>query len=239
LVVDDQPELQHFYQRLLRGTDYDPVPAHSLRQAKDVLTRVRPAAILLDVMLGNESAWRWLGELKGSRETASLPVIVVSNVDDPRKGYALGADAYLQKPVSGTALLEELSRLARARILVIDDDPAARYTIRKYCERQPYQILEAADAREGLHAATMMRPELIVLDLDLPDRRGEDLLRELASGEATRAIPVIVATSESLSAAERDRLQGAVAVFSKSELDRQSFERLLESLRPRVAALPS
>ena len=143
------------------------------------------------------------------------------------------------RPVSGTALLEELSRLARARILVIDDDPAARYTIRKYCERQPYQILEAADAREGLHAATMMRPELIVLDLDLPDRRGEDLLRELASGEATRAIPVIVATSESLSAAERDRLQGAVAVFSKSELDRQSFERLLESLRPRVAALPS
>jgi CheY-like chemotaxis protein len=76
----------------------------------------------------------------------------VSNVDDPEEGLRAGADAYLQKPVSGTALLVELNRLVRARILVIDDDPAARYTIRKYCERQPYQILEAADAREGLHA---------------------------------------------------------------------------------------
>ena len=236
LVVEDQPETQHLYQRLFRGTDYEPVPAHTLRQAKEALARARIGAILLDVVLGNESAWRWLGELKGSPETASLPVIVVSSVADPRKGYALGADAYLQKPVTAAELLGELNRLTRPRILVIDDDPAARYTIRKYCERQPYQVLEAADAREGLLAANTMRPELIVLDLNLPDRRGEDLLRELASNGITSAIPVVIATAQSLSAEDRGRLQGVAAVFSKNELDGQSFERLLESLRPRAAA---
>ena len=239
LVVEDQPELQHFYETLLRGTHYDAVAAHTVRHAKDVLTRVRPAAIVLDIMLGNENAWRWLADLKGSAETAWLPVIIVSSVDDPRKGYALGADAYLRKPVTGEALLDELNRLTRPRILIVDDDPAARYTIRKYCERQPYRVLEAADAREGLLSARTMRPRLIVLDLNLPDQRGEDVLRELASGTATSAIPVVIATSETLSEADRDRLQAAVAVFSKSELDGRTFERLLESLHPQGAALPS
>jgi DNA-binding response OmpR family regulator len=238
LVVEDHPDQQHLYERLLRGTSYDPMPAHTLRQAKDALARVRPAAILLDVMLGNESAWHWLSELKGSPETASVPVIVVSSVDDPRKGYALGADGYLQKPASGPVLLEELDRLTRARILVIDDDPAARYAIRKYCERQPYRILEAADAREGLHIASTMRPELIVLDLNLPDRRGEEVLRELVNAEATSSIPVVIATSEALSAIDRDGLQRAKAVFSKADLDLESFARLLESLHPRGTAFP-
>src|SRR5262249_16725276 len=128
LVVEDQPEQQHLYERMLRETRYASLPVHTLRQAKEALARSRPAAVVVDVMLGNESAWRWLGELKGAREAAALPVIVVSNVDDPRKGYALGADAYLQKPLSGPVLIEELDRLTQARILIIDDDPAARYT---------------------------------------------------------------------------------------------------------------
>jgi DNA-binding response OmpR family regulator len=238
LVVEDQPDQQHLYERLLRGTDYEPVPAHTLRQAREALQQNRPAAILLDVILGNESAWHWLGELKSSAETAAVPVIVVSSVDDPRKGYALGADAYVQKPVNGPALLEELNRLTRARILIIDDDPAARYAIRKYCERQPYRVLEAADAREGLHIANTMRPELIVLDLNLPDRRGEEVLRELAGAESTSSIPVVIATSEALSAADRDGLQRAKAVFSKADLDLEAFERLLESLRSRGTAFP-
>lgn len=102
--------------------------------------------------------------------------------------------------------------------------------------RQPYQILEAGDAREGLHAAATLRPVLIVLDLNLPDRRGEEVLRELASAEATSAIPVVIATSETLSREARERLRGAAGVYSKAKLDRQSFERLLESLRPGATA---
>ena len=231
LVVEDQPEQQHLYRRLLRGTNYTLIPAHTLRQAREALVRSRPAAIVLDVMLGNESAWRWLSELKGSPDTMALPLIIVSNVDDARKGYALGADGYLQKPVEGPVLIAELDRLTRARILVIDDDPAARYTIRKYCERLPWRVLEAADAREGLQAAATLHPELIVLDLNLPDRRGEEVLRELAAADATSAIPIVIATSETLSNRDRERLQGAARVFSKSELDGRSFERLLESLR--------
>ena len=230
LVVEDRSDQQLVYEHLLRGTPYTVIQARTLHQAKDLFQRSKPAAIVLDVMLGNESAWRWLGELKS--EGAGVPVVVVSDVDDARKGYALGADVYLPKPVDGAALLHALDRLTRARILIIDDDPAARYAIRKLCDAGPYHVLEATDAREGLRAASTLRPEIIVLDLNLPDRRGEDVLRDLAAGPQTHAIPVVVATSEDVTQAKRERLASAAAVLAKSELDRETFSRVLASLRP-------
>jgi len=235
LVVEDQPDAQVVYEKMLRGTAYAPVSAHNLRQAREGL-QVNPAAVVLDIQLGYETTWKWLGELKSSPETAALPIIVVTSVEDPRKSFALGADAYLDKPVGRTELLGALNELTRARVLIIDDDPAARYTIRKCFEGEPYHVLEAANAREGLRAAIAMRPELIVLDLDLPDRRGEDVLVELASAQSTSSIPVVVATAEALTPALRERLVGAAAVLSKGELSRQSVGEILEALRGRVAA---
>jgi len=238
LVVEDRADNQLLYEKLLRGSAYSVVQARSLHQAKDALARARPAAIVLDVVLGTETSWRWLGELKSTPATASLPIIVASDVDDPRKGYALGADVYLPKPVERSALLDVLDRLTRARILVIDDDPASRYAIRKLCDATPWHVLEAGDAREGLRAASAMHPGLIVLDLNLPDRRGEDVLRELAAGAHTREIPVVVATSEELTQGKRDGLGAAAAVLSKSELDRDTFGRLLAALPKHDGRLP-
>jgi len=235
LIVEDEPETQLYYEKILRGTAYAAVQARTLWQATDALARARPAAIILDIRVGAEESWRWLGDLKSASRPAP-PVIVATSVADPRKGFALGADAYLEKPISRTALMEALNRLTGAKILVIDDDPAARYAIRKFCGEGGFQVLEAADAREGLRAATAMSPKLIVLDLNLPDRRGEEVLRQLATDEATQFIPVVVATSEELSPKRRDDLRSsAAAVFSKRDLDRETFGRLLAPLRAATA----
>jgi signal transduction histidine kinase/CheY-like chemotaxis protein len=236
LVVEDKPDEQLVYEKILGGTSYAAMPVHNLRQASEALRRARPAAIMLDIQLGFDTAWKWLGELKSDPRHAALPVIIITSVDDPRKSFALGADAYLDKPVVKQALLDTLNQLTRARVLIIDDDPASRYTIRKCFQDQPYQILEAANAREGVQAATTMRPELIVLDLDLPDRRGEEVLRQLAGDEGTSAIPVLVATAENLTPALRERLGEAAAVMSKAELNRDSLSRVLDSIRQKAAA---
>jgi signal transduction histidine kinase/DNA-binding response OmpR family regulator len=234
LVVEDQADEQLVYSRMLRGTAYGVVQARNLRQAQDAFALAKPAAVVLDVQLGYETTWKWLGELKTDPATAATPVIVVTSVSDPRKSYALGADAYLDKPVSRSALLGALNELTRAKVLVIDDDPAARYAMRKCFEHLPYHVLEAADAREGLRAATAMTPELIVLDLNLPDRRGEDVLSELAQAEATSAIPVVIATSELLTPELRDRLRGAAGVLSKGQLFPESLDKVLEAIRLRA-----
>ena len=236
LVVEDEPDAQLVYGKMLAGTGYGAIAAHNLRQAREALAQRTPAAILLDIQLGYESTWRWLGELKSDLATRALPVIVATNVADPRKSYALGADLFLEKPVTRPALIEALNSLTRARILIIDDDPASRYTLRRCFQDEAYHILEAANAREGMRAASTMRPELIVLDLNLPDRRGEEILVELRLSEATCAIPVVVATSETLTPALRVRLGGAAAVFSKGELDRESMGRVLAGLRQRTQA---
>jgi signal transduction histidine kinase/CheY-like chemotaxis protein len=236
LVVEDKADEQLVYEKLLGGTSYAAIPAHNLRQAGEAVRRARPAAILLDIQLGFETTWKWLGELKSDPAYAALPVVIVTSARDPRKSFALGADAYLEKPVLKQALLDALNELMRARVLIIDDDPASRYTIRKCFQDQPYQILEAANAREGVQAAATMRPELIVLDLNLPDRRGEEVLHQLAGGQGMGAIPVLVATGETLTPALRERLGEAAAVMSKAELTRESLSRVLDSIRQRTGA---
>jgi CheY-like chemotaxis protein len=232
LVVEDETDAQLVIEKMLRGSPYTGVPARNLRQAREALARNDPAVVLLDIQLGHEMTWKWLGELKSA--AGAPPVVVMTSVDDPRKSFALGADAYLHKPVERQALLKLLDELAQAPILVIDDDPAARYTIRRCFDGVPYRVVEAADAREGLRAAQTLRPELIVLDLSLPDRRGEEVLRELAADEATRGIPVIIATSERLTPELRSRLGGAMAVMEKGELRRETFASIVQGLRPRA-----
>jgi signal transduction histidine kinase/CheY-like chemotaxis protein len=235
LVVEDQADTQMVIEKLLRGSGYAGVPVRTLRQAKEALGRINPAVVLLDVQLGHDTTWKWLGELKSAPGAA--PVVVMTSMDDPRKSFALGADAYLPKPVTRTGLLEALDQLTRGRILVIDDDPASRYTIRKFLDDESYRLLEAVDAGSGLRAAQTLRPGLIVLDLNLPDRRGEDVLRDLVAGEATRTIPVVIATAEKLTPELRGRLGGAAAVLEKSQLDRVTLARLVADLRGRERAV--
>jgi CheY-like chemotaxis protein len=229
-VVEDESDAQLVLEKMLRGSAYTGVPARTLRQAKEALARADPAVVLLDIQLGNETTWKWLAELKSA--PGAPPVVVMTSVDDPRKSFALGADAYLHKPIERAALLQTLEQVARASVLVIDDDPAARYAIRKCFDDAPFRVIEATDAREGLRAAQMLHPELIVLDLNLPDRRGEDVLRDLAAVEATRSIPVVIATSERLTPELRSRLSGAVALIEKSALRREAFASIVQRLRP-------
>jgi len=213
------------------------VPARSLQHGRDALLQCRPGAIIMDVKVGIESSWAWLGELKSAPETAHLPIIVSTHGDDARKSYALGADAYLDKPVSRTAFLRALNEVTRSRVLLIDDDPASRYAIRKMLDGGKYHVLEAADAEEGLRMANTMQPHLVFLDLNLPDRRGDLLLEELATGELTRNIPVVIATSQPLSEGERERLgRTAGALLHKGQLSRESIQRTLDALRERTAA---
>jgi CheY-like chemotaxis protein/two-component sensor histidine kinase len=155
-------------------------------------------------------------------DIASLPAIVASSADDASPG----------RPLQKTAPVEAPGQTRRTRILIIDDEPAARYTIRKLFDQKRYEVMEAADAREGLLRATTMSPEIIVLDLNLPDRRGEDLLKDLRDREVTTRIPVIIATCQQLSSEAWTILrQRAAAVLPKSTLTSESFDEILASIK--------
>jgi CheY-like chemotaxis protein len=132
--------------------------------------------------------------------------LVVTKVEDQRKGLALGADAYCLKPIERQELLAHLARLASPRpvraLLVIDDEETARYLLKKTLAGTPYLIHEAVDGVTGFQRACREQPDLIFLDLVMPGKSGFELLAQLKTDSATQAIPVVVVTSKVLTQEE-------------------------------------
>jgi signal transduction histidine kinase/CheY-like chemotaxis protein len=230
LVLDDDAETRLIYEKHLRDSRYQPLSVRNLREAREMMKRIRPQAILLDIMLRGEDTWRWLSELKSDPATAPIPIIVITSIEDERKGLALGADAYCLKPLERTALLEKLDSLTGRRILVIDDDPAARYLMQKLLADTHTTVLEAADGRSGLIAARRARPSMIFLDLGLPDFSGEEILEALKNDADLQDVPVAIVTASKLTNEERTRLgRRAEAVLQKSDLNSERARAILAS----------
>jgi signal transduction histidine kinase/DNA-binding response OmpR family regulator len=230
IVVDDEAELRHIMEKYLRGSRYQPFSARNLREARELMQRIRPQAIVLDIMLRGEDSWRWLSDLKSTPATASIPVIVVTTVEDERKGLALGADAYCLKPISAEQLLSKLDELTARRVLVIDDDPAARYLMQKLLAEERVCVIEARDGRSGIAAARRSKPSLIFLDLNLPDLGGEDVLEALKSDSDLRNVPVTIVTSALMSRDQRERLgRRAHGLIQKNELNGTRTRAILAS----------
>jgi signal transduction histidine kinase/CheY-like chemotaxis protein len=220
LVVEDDPHEFLIYSTFLRGTGFQAVPAATLAQARRAVASVRPRAIVLDILLRGEDTWSFLAELKARPETAPIPVVVVTTVEDERKGLALGADAYAVKPVDRLWLLDNLRRLTSPgsdrRILLVDDEEVSRYLLKALLSDTRYAVSEASTGAEGLRRAREEHPDAIVLDVVMPGISGFEVLDALKADPATSEIPVIVVTSKILSADERRRLSDkAVAVLSK------------------------
>ena len=134
LVVEDNREALFIYDKYLKGTRFQVVPAKDLREARRTLREMRPVAVVLDVLLKGEHSWELLQELKQSSATASIPVFVVTVVDNREKALALGADGFHAKPVDRGWLIQQLEpiakRLSQRHVLIIDDDEISRYLIR-------------------------------------------------------------------------------------------------------------
>ena len=227
LVVEDDENTQLVYEKTLRDTAYQLIAARTLRQANDVLAQAAPGAIVLDLALKGEQTWQWLSALKRESATQNIPVVIVSTTDDQRKAYALGADAYLVKPVAPEALIAQLDAFTSSRVLLIDDDAAWRYTLRKLLHTSRHQVIEAADGGSGLTSAVAARPQVIVLDLGLPDITGEEVLQRLSDDPATRDIPVVIATSRDLTPGEHATLAArAKAVLNKRDWESEIVPRL-------------
>ncbi len=222
LVVEDSDELIFLYQKYLAGTGFQIWWVHSLWEAHQVLQQQRPAAIILDILLRGEDAWAFLAELKANTPTSQIPVLVITTAEDQQKGIVLGADAYAIKPVSQAWLVDQIRHLAAPRpvekILLIEDQDAERYLLRRALDPARYQIIEAADGLAGLRQARQEQPDLIVLDLVMPVLDGWQVLQQLRADARLQPIPVIMLSGQSLTISEHQRLVAQNVLFlAKSE----------------------
>jgi signal transduction histidine kinase/CheY-like chemotaxis protein len=234
LVVEDNREALFIYEKYLKGTGFQVVPAQDLKEARRALEEFKPVAIVLDVLLQGEHSWQLLQELKQSPSTRDIPVFVVTVVENEAKALALGATGFHAKPIDRAWLLAQLhTTLARdeGQILIIDDDEISRYLLKGLLGSTGYRLLEARGGVEGLRLARESKPQLIILDLSMPDLNGFEVLEALKDARETREIPVVIYTSQALGSPERERLQAAVDIVPKETGSRELAEmRFAEAL---------
>ena len=234
LVVEDNPETVFVYEKFLKGTPFQVLPVSTLVEARRALDRLRPVAVVLDLMLGNESAWPLLGEIKSDPGTRAVPVLVVTMVANEERARALGADAFAEKPVDRAWLVDRLwkavERFPREEVLVVDDDEASRYLMRGLLAETRYRVREAASGAEGLGLAAERPFAAVFLDWNMPDVDGGAVLARLRAQPATRNVPVMVWTGQELGPAERDRAAGSSAILSKAAPRPETLQQIRDVL---------
>jgi len=221
LVLEDNREALFIYEKYLKGSRFQVIPAVSIQEARAALLSFRPLAVVLDVLLQGEHSWDLLRDLKGNPNTKDIPVYVVTVVDNRQKALALGADAFHPKPVDRSWLLQQLQAASFNRsysILMVDDDRTARYLLRSLLSNNNCRLFEAENGTQGIRLAGELKPDVIILDLAMPDLSGFEVLERLKSDSATRNIPVVIHTSKVLDEDDRARLNSAVGIIPKSIL---------------------
>src|SRR4029077_11317193 len=228
LVIDDDPTVHDLVQRFLNKEGLKMIGARSGEEGIRLAKELHPAVITLDVLMPSMDGWAVLTELKSDPALSEIPVIMLTIMDEKQMGYALGAADYLTKPIDWERFAAVLQRYECARppcpVLVVEDDPVMREMLQRRLEREGWTVIEAENGRVALKRMTERQPDLILLDLMMPEMDGFQFLDEVRKREDWHSIPVIVITAKELSAEDRQRLNGSVekilqkGAYSREEL---------------------
>ncbi|WP_448591675.1 response regulator, partial [Thermoflexus hugenholtzii] len=238
LCIDDDPGVITLYRRYLEKHGFEVVGLTDPREALETARRLRPDAITLDIMMPQKDGWTVLQELKADPQTRAIPVIICSILDERGQGFSLGAAEYLVKPFTEEELLEAIQRVdGRPRplkVLVIDDSEGDRQLIRRVLENAGgYHVLEAANGPEGVALARRERPDLVILDLMMPEMDGFAVVEALREDPSTRSLPILVLTAKALTEEDRRRLNGRIErLLQKAGVDPEALlAEILEVVR--------
>src|SRR5512132_446525 len=241
LVIDDDATARELIADHLKAEGFSVVTAaggvEGLKRAKEL----RPTAITLDVMMPDLDGWTVLAALRQDPELADIPVIMVTIVDEHRRGIALGASGYLTKPIDRERLHRLVTRFRApvppTRILLVEDDAVQRERVRGWLEGPQWTVREAENGREALKRIQESKPDVILLDLMMPEMDGFAVVAALQKEAGWRDIPVIVITSLDLNAKDRERLNAGVQFVLVKETFRPVD--LVERIRRLVQRKPA
>lgn len=213
LAIDDNPEVIELIRKNV-GSDYNVIGLLDGEQAVAKAKEVKPTAITLDIMMPGKDGWQVLQELKRDPETEDIPVIVLSIVDEKKMGFSLGATEYIVKPINKNVLLHKLKNLQKLatikNILIVDNESGTVDRIGTMLQEEGYAITKAYSNREAIEAIDRSKPDLIVLNLIMPDTNGFDVIEYIKSEDGIKNVPLIFITDKDLSEDDVHELQGRI-----------------------------
>jgi len=243
LVIDDDQAQRDLMRHYLTKEGFCVRTASGGQEGLRLARQLLPIAITLDVMMPEMDGWAVLETLKADPILRDMPVIMLTMVDDSQRGFALGAEDYVTKPVNRRRLSKILKRYSCANppcpILVVDDDPVTRTLMRTILEKHGCVVAEAENGEMALASMDRDRPTLIFLDLLMPVMDGFEFADRVRQHSEWRSVPIVVVTSHELTAKERRRLNGNIeSVIQKSDGSNDNFLNLVrDSLKSCVPQL--
>jgi CheY-like chemotaxis protein/two-component sensor histidine kinase len=246
LVIEDDADARILLSETLERAGYRVVTAEDgpagLKMAREML----PTAITLDIMMPSVDGWRVLQAMKADTQTAAIPVIVCSIVDNRPLGYRLGASDYLVKPVKQQDLIQSLRNVGAddeqgdRYVLVVDDERGVRELLVEALKKAGFNAQGAPSGEVALSLATERTPQAVLCDLLMPGMSGFELIARLRTGEATAHTPVIVITSKDVTGEDRKLMRGQIAdVIRKGDLLMTDLESRLRETLEEIGVKPS
>jgi adenylate cyclase len=241
LVIDDDATARELIADHLKAEGFSVVTAAAGVEGLKLARELRPTAITLDVIMPDLDGWSVLAVLRQDPELAEIPVIMITIVDEHRRGVALGAAGYLTKPIDRERLHRLVSRFRApvppTRVLVVEDDAVQRERMRGWLEGPQWTVREAENGRDALNRIQESKPDVILLDLMMPEMDGFAVVAALQKEAGWQDIPVIVITARDLDAKDRERLNAGVQFVLVKERFRPAD--LVERIRRLVQRTPA
>jgi len=238
LIIDDNHESRELMARLLRREGFTVVEATNdqtgLRLAREML----PDVIVLDVFIPKTDGWSLLQALKQDATTVDIPVILCAVATERDLALALGAAEFIRKPVEYEELARRVKRYvdnrkdtgALPQVLVVEDDPSMRELLVRLLARMDIRADEAQNGREAIEYVRAQIPDLVLLDLMMPEMDGFQFLTWLRADPELTNIPVVVITARDLSPEEQERLQRSTQeIIQKGAFDQSQFLSIVQN----------
>ena len=242
LLVDDEEGVRELLAFELAPFGLKILQAADGRRALEIARSEKPDAILLDVLMPNLDGWQTLRALKEQPETSSIPVVILSVVENRAFGISLGAFEHLVKPVDRATLLLTLSRAGvlatKGHVLVVDDEPDVRALLEQELVAAGYRVRTASGGAQALDLLRSERPSAVLLDLMMPPPDGFEVLYRIREDPALQDLPVIIVTAKELSASDEKVLRrSSQRVIRKGSDSAQLVEEVLRTLEQSEARI--
>jgi len=235
LLIEEIADRVDQFRRVIQRDGFDVFTASTTLEAEAMASGLRPSVIVMDVNFAGGQGWDILDTLKQREDTSDIPVVVVTLSDEAERAYQAGAHAFLQHPIVpeqlSQAVLDAEQAASVSRILIIDDQPESARLLKELLDESGhYRVFAAPDGAAGVSLVARRRPDLVILDLNMPGKDGFEVLDELRANPETSSIPVLVVTNRALNPEDRARL-AHVRVFQKTELNGASPQQFIRDVQ--------
>ncbi|HYY46322.1 MAG TPA: response regulator [Candidatus Angelobacter sp.] len=248
LVADNDPAVKERIEPFLSHAGYEVVIAASAQEALRKAVQLRPLAVLIDTQLPPNGGSGLVYDLRRESKTKDIPIVLTSKINKESLPADLGQADFLTKPIDRQQLLQMMVKFdlladgkrgkkTPSSILIVDDDPQNIRLVKAMLKPFNMEIMVAEGGKAGLEMALKKKPDLIILDLMMPDVDGFEVVSKLREDPAGAQIPILIYTAKNVSSEDRERLQGNIqTIIQKGDFGKDRFLEMINNLQTSQAA---